>query len=81
METQDVSNTIQQLCYGKSVDIASEILIKRFGAVLYDEDIDDVGDVEGTYVMKRCFELDDKDVILYYLDNDNSVDDIEIRYY
>jgi hypothetical protein len=70
---------IEELCIGEKIGHASELLRKEFGAEMYDDKIDDGGDERGTYVMKRCFEFGNKDVILYYLDQDGIVDFVEIR--
>lgn len=79
MKKTRISKCIEELCIGKEIGYATELIRKKFGAEMYDDTIDDGGDEQGTYVMKRCFELDNKDVIFYYLDKDGIVDFIEVR--
>lgn len=54
---------------GVDVDEATELLITQFGATEYEDKIDDGGDEEDTYIMRRSVELlDGQCVRLYYLD-------------
>ena len=66
--------------YGKDVDEVGRFLEKK-GAKLNDERVDDGGDNEGEYVMRRLYSLGNYDITLYYSNLDYIVSYISFRKY
>lgn len=69
---------LEQWCIGKDVDEVTEFLKNKFNAKYVDEKIDDGGDEEGTYVMKKVLSIGNGYADLYYLDTDRIISYAEI---
>jgi hypothetical protein len=69
---------IYDMCMGKDIDEAEEILRKNFNNVRFcDEKIDDGLD-DGGYLMMSSFDVDGHYVRLYYPDDDYIITDVDV---
>lgn len=69
---------LEQWCMGKDINEVTEFLKNKFNAKYVDEKIDDGGDEEGTYVMKKVLSIGNGYIDLYYLDTDGIISYVEI---